>query len=671
MLKEVKVDEFAVKLKISRDKQPEGALRDEMRRHLENLKRFTGDVIEIPDLVGNDSRVTFIHGVAGMGKSVLAKQLTVGWANRTMYKNYKLCIMFECRNLNDFQRKKGSAEPKKDELFDEFLKSKCNIDLGDGEGVLFVVDGLDELYDINTDNSVIRQLLNLDFSKFIRSKIIITGRPHVQEKLIQHGDRMGGLQTFEIQGLSDDQIDDYIDKFSTVQGNILAINKSKGLSKSNLPILTVPQFLNTFCCVAILRKGEAIRSSAELYSWVLYLLLKQHADDRPGLRNKTVPEIFHAYSKPLINLSQVCHKLLNENKIILEEKLESILGDTETGKNLFESFFIDVSDNFSHRYQFKHLTLMEFFASIHILKNTTSQMKVIQQNLEKGFIEVVYFCSSIVAGGSSEGIIKHLVSKVAGVQTVDQKDFLMNVVNELMESTLDKDTKFQRSLDIICLFLNKELNENTFMLSIINQLRVDRYNVKVKDSSNLLNICNHLVEVCKSKDSDIRMAFENVKIDKFEIRDMKTMHCLMYFNVAWIYLIKLKLNVNDLILNMRKVELWGKGKVIRLQECEVNDVEEVVINNIPSNGVFGELIIRNCKLNDNSFRNIGKLGVSCEVFWLCNQDIESVDCLEALVDIIEEKYGKGDLQLRELNIQNCTTNHMTDEMKMKVRRFTN
>ena len=284
---------------------------------------------------------------------------------------------------------------------------------------------------------------------------------------------MGGLQTFEIQGLSDDQIDDFIVKFSTVQGNTSAINKSKDLSKSNLPILTVPQFLNTFCCVAILSKGEAIRSSAELYSWVLYLLLKQHAGDRPGLSNKTVPEIFHAYSKPLINLSQVCHKLLNENKIILEEKLESILGDTETGKNLFESFFIDVSDNFSHRYQFKHLTLMEFLASIHILQNTTSQMNVIQQNLQKGFIEVIFFTCSLVAGNSSKGIIKELVHHAAGIQTVDQKDFLKNVLNKIMKSDLDEDTKFQRSLDIICLFLNKDLNDKTFMLSIINQLRVD------------------------------------------------------------------------------------------------------------------------------------------------------------------------------------------------------
>ena len=184
-----------------------------------------------------------------------------------------------------------------------------------------------------------------------------------------------------------------------------------------------------------------------MYSWVLYLFLKQHACDSHDSSNKKVPEIFYTYPKSLINLSQVCHKLLNENKIILEKKIESILGDTETEKNFIESLFIDVSDNFQDKFQFKHLTLMEFLASIHILQNTTSQMKVIQQNLQKGFIEVVYFYCSMVAGSSSKGIIKELVQHVSGIQTVDQKDFLKNVLNKIMESDLDEYTKFQRSLE--------------------------------------------------------------------------------------------------------------------------------------------------------------------------------------------------------------------------------
>ena len=134
--------------------------------------------------------------------------------------------------------------------------------------------------------------------------------------------------------------------------------------------------------------------------------------------------------------------------------------------------------------------------------------------------------------------------------------------------------------NIICLFLNKDLNDKTFILSIINQLRVDRYDVSVEKSSDLLNICNHLVEVCECEDSDIRKAFKNLQIETFDIGDMKTMQCLKYFNVAYeIWLIELKLNVNDFILNTRKAELWWKRKEVLLYECEVNDVDEVVINN--------------------------------------------------------------------------------------------
>ena len=300
-----------------------------MRRCLETLKHFTSDDIEVSILTENDSRVTFICGVAGMGKSVLAKQLTVWWANGYMYTNFKLCIMFQCRDLNFFQRSKG-AKLEKHELFEEFLKSICNFELGDGEGILFIVDGLDELYDINTNDSIIRQLLDLSVSKLINSKIIVTGRPYVEDKLVEHGKEMGGLQTVQIQGLNDKQIDEYISKFSSLQDNITAINKSKDASQRNLPILHVPQFLNTFCCVAILTGRKAIHNEAELYSWTVYLLLLEH--DKSGFLNKTVSETFKEYSKALMTLSEVCHKLLNENKIIFEGEVELLVKNIRTGK---------------------------------------------------------------------------------------------------------------------------------------------------------------------------------------------------------------------------------------------------------------------------------------------------------------------------------------------------
>ena len=159
--------------------------------------------------------------------------------------------------------------------------------------------------------------------------------------------------------------------------------------------------------------------------------------------------------RTLTTMNKLDTENIKRNKIIIEGQVESTLGDSE--KSFIKSLFVDVPDNFSSKYQIKHLTLMEFVAPIDIIRNTRSQMNIIKkQNLEKEFINVLYFSWGLVAGSSSEGIINQLLTKVASIENVDQKLFLKNVVTELNESNLDQKTKFKRSLDIICLFLNKE-----------------------------------------------------------------------------------------------------------------------------------------------------------------------------------------------------------------------
>ena len=630
-----------------------------MRRYLENLKHFTSNDIEISQLNDKDSRVTFIRGVAGMGKSVLAKQLTVWWANGDMYTNFKLCIMFQCRDLNFFQRSKG-AKLEKHEVFEEFLKSICNFELGDGEGILFVVDGIDELYDINTDDSIIRQLLDLTCSKFKNSKIIITGRPQVEEKLVEHGNEMGGLQTVQIQGLNDDQIDEYISKFSSLQDNITAIKKSKDASKRCLPILHVPQFLNTFCCIAILTEGKAIHNEAELYSWTVYLLLLQHAD-KPGSLNKTVSEIFKEYSKALMALSEVCYNLLNENKIIFEGDVESLVKNIKTGKNFVQSLFIDVSDNRQKKFEFKHLSIMEFFAALFICNNKNPK-KMIKESLEKGFIEVVSFACRLIAGVSSDGIIKDILT-TSSLPTVES--FLNDVMKLLNGSKLDEDTKFSRSIAFLSFFLNKKFKGKKIILSLIRKLRF-RGSFANSDSRNLLYICNHLVDVCACNEKDIRMAFGNIRVRNFAIDHLNQLQCIKYLNVELIELFEFKFNVKDFANKINEKELFGKVKEVGLTGCEVCDTEELDIHDIPFYGILGWFRVSACKLNASSFKNICELGVLCEGFSFFRQDIESTDWWEALVSKIEERKNNGDLKLRKLHITFCTKYLLTKDLEKRV-----
>ena len=665
MLEERNVCDFAVKLKISRGSRPKGTFRDEAKRYLENIRNFTDDDIDISNLIDNEHRITFIRGIAGMGKSVLAKQLTYGWANGDIYQNFKMCVMFECRDLNYFKDHDG-AKLETYEILPEFLKLKVNQDLGDGEGVLVIIDGLDELYDITEKDSIIGQLLCRKIYPI--SKIMLTGRPHIEFMLSRYRN-VGGLKTVEIQGLTNEQISIYVKMFSKREDHILDIHKAK--RASNVPIIHVPQFLNTLCCIAILLKGQAISNSTELYCWTVFLLLKQHAD-KDGLSRMRAAEIFHEFSQPLSTLSEVCYNLLIKNKIIFEGDMEVLLGDIGNYKEFVESLFIDVSDNITDRYQFKHLSLMEFLSALYICKNDIKHMmRIIKDNLKKGFIEVVSFVCRLLSGFSNGGIIKEMLKNVVGLQQeVNEKQLLGDVIELLNECGLGNDTKLSRSLETITFFLKKNFNDKEFIMSIIRKCHSSSFHSNSITTEHICKIYRHL-ESCGLKKEDIRMAFANIQfadviVSNFEQFDVvAAKKC--FFIGGGIWLSRMNATVNG-IRSMfgRESDSAYCGRVVLLR-CKFDDE---VIGYRSNDGQLEELSIRHCQLKTvKSFVDLCDWGMSCEGFWLTGMDI-SIEWWDQMVKIAEERHLKGDLKMKRLCVDECTS-EMSHKMALRVRCFTN
>ena len=666
MLEEVDVSDFAVKLKIGHCSRAEDNFRDERDRYMKTQKDVTGDAIDISNLFDEKRRVTFIRGIAGMGKSVLAKQLTYGWANGDIYLNFRLCVMFECRDLNYFKDRKG-AELKKHEILGEFIKSKINCDLGNGEGVLVIVDGLDELYDITEKDSIIFDLLNIN-GNYCMAKVIITGRPHVEDKLIGYNN-MGGLFKVEINGLSEDQIDEYVDKFSSREDHKVDINKARTSSKGYLPIMNVPQFLNTLCCVAILSKGEAVLNSTELYCWTVFLLLKQHADKDDSSR-KMASEVFSDFSQTLSTLNEVCHNLLTKNKIIFEGKIESRLGDIGKDKEFVESLFVNVSDNITEKYQFKHLSLMEFLSALYICKKDMKNLlEIIKDNLEKGFIEVVSFACRLLSGFSYEGIIKELLKNVVGLkQEVNEKQLLDDVIELLNECGLDQTTKLSRSFEIITFFLNKNFNDKEFIKSIIRKCHCDWFLSDDVTTHNICLICRHL-ESCGWKEDDIRMAFANVQFDQITVNEIEQLDIVTVkerFRIGdlGIWLRRMTTTVNAIQKKFKGGEQKGYCGKVNIFQCVFMDDE---LNRQCSNDrQLKELCIYECQMNTKeSFLNACDWGMSCERFKLSRLDIK-IEWWERMVEMMEERRRKGDLMMKGLDIDRCTPD-MNPDMKRRVR----
>ena len=663
VLKEVDVSDFAVKLQISRCSAPKSHFRDEAERYLENLRNATGDAIDISSLIDDKHRVTFIRGIAGMGKSVLAKQLTYGWANGDIYQNFKMCVMFECRDLNYFKDHDG-AELKKHEILGEFIKSKVNCDLGNGEGVLVIVDGLDELYDITEKDPIIGQLLSRKI--YPMSKVILTGRPHIEVKLNGYHD-VGGLKRVEIQGLTNEQINKYVEKFSEREHHILDIKKAKGAS--NVPIIHVPQFLNTLCCIAILLKGQAISNSTELYCWTVYLLLKQHADKYVA-STKRASDIFKDFSQTLSKLSEVCHDLLTKNKIIFEGQIESRLGDIGKDKEFVESLFVNVSDEITDKYQFKHLSLMEFLSALYICKKDMKNLlEIIKDNLKKGFIEVVSFVCRLLSGFSYEGIIKELLKNVVGLkQKVNEKKLLDDVIELLNKCGLDDYTKLSRSFEIITFFLNKNFNDKEFIKSIIRKCHGDGFRSYEVTTHNLCLICRHL-ESCGWKEDDIRMAFANVQFGQIYVNEIEQLDIVTvkeHFRIGrnGIMLRGMTTTVNAIQKKFKGGERNEYCGRVVIEECVFMDDE---LNGGYSNDRQLELLnIDDCQMKTKeSFLNACDWGMSCEAFVLMRLDIK-IEWWERMVKMMEERLRKGDLMMKGLDIDGCTPD-MNPDMKRRVR----
>ena len=662
------VKDFAVELKICGTERPVETMRGELGRRNERIEGMRGSTIKLSDIIDKDKRIVFIRGLAGAGKSVLVKQMTYKWADGELFQQFDLCITFECRELNYFMQNEGK-EFEKHKQFVEFVKTKFNFEFGSKGNVLVIADALDELRDIfdQTNDSIIWQLLDVKMPNYSRANLIITGRPHVENVLFRQNKDTGGIRTVEIDGLSKKQIKEYVNIFASSDGKMVEkINRAIDSSKSNLKPIIYPQILNSFCCVASISDELKVNNETELYCWSFYLLLKQHAE-KDGTIDKKVPDIFKEYSKDLLALSKICHELLSKNTIIFEGKIE--FGEIGKGKEFLEGLFVDVSDDFHTKKQFKHLTLMEFLSAVYVctIENPT---EIIKDILEKRLDQVLLFNCQLIAGLMYDGIIKEMFKNAANLMEVKCENFfhlVLTLVREWFADQYDDVTdsdreSFELSIDVIMCLMNKDVINKQFILSIVNQLRCKHVE---EASDKLIEMMKSLSDDFSCDDGELEKAFENVHVGLFYVFEL---NCLKYpkflASVGWISFsgdwvtVKYILNVISECRNVRSVMIW---------KCTVQD--EDLKEEITECPKLEELELVGCYFNEQSFCHLCKLMITVRQFTLCEIERMKGRWWRMMVETIvrAKENNDEDFSLRKLEINDCPL--MNDEMKNKVITF--
>ena len=661
------INEFAVNLTLAVKGEACKEFKDALGRYCNELKEPERE-IKMCDLVDDNIRVTFLSGVAGVGKSVLAKKIVHSWANEEMYKNFTLCLYFQCRDLNDFKCER--ADLPRNEMLMQFIMEKlmgCDIP-PEGDGVLIVIDGVDELFDVKEENSIIYEFLSLDKS-FRKSSIIITGRPSLEWLVEESCKRIGKYQVVEVKGLCDKGIHTYIEKFSKCNGESKSSNTleiiMKNINSSNdiRPMLSVPQFLNAICCVFVLNGGENVESTMELYTWTLYLLLNRAYEKRHVSEKATVADVFTIYKDSMLLLGKISFHLYRENKIIFRKKefhneFEKISKNgSEVEKCFINGLFVDVSDNFHHKLQFKHLTLMQFMAAIHVCISND-----IQELVDKESFEILDYACGLYGGGMSEASIVRVMLDCVVEGDIEEKakSFMLKVRGALW---CKRDINLTKLVKLVS-FLPQNIKDKQFLHSLFGTGSIQIHCPSKVCQEHLMKIYKHLGN-CGCPEDEIKAVFTNFSVHLLIVSGKEVLKLIKYFKkVRWLLVHNLSLN-GDHIKSLD--ESFVCCDEVQIMNCDLEGMETAARSQ--SHWPLERLQVENCIISEDCVTTVNEWGVSSKLFTLSKVKTSEEWWIDLLYKA-SSRHFEGSLMLRNLIVQHCTIKP-SEVFYVLVRAFSN
>ncbi len=465
---------------IQKENIQRGKLDDEFARHT-----ITGKIddillyktpVKLADIffqVDEGRKFVLIEGAPGSGKSTLALHICQEWGKEKLFQEFDIAILVRLRDpLIRNAKTIADLLPCPDKVIaneiDSVIKSL------NGKGILWVLDGWDELPSNLLPDSIINKLIQPGISQespLHESTMIITSRPSSSAEL-----HPLVSSRVEVLGFTPYQLEQYFTE--CLSGNLQAVQTLLDRIRENpvvegscyLP-LNASIVVNCFLC----DNHSLPTSNHGIFTSVVQSSLKRYLQDKLG---KTTPvknitsldSLPSEIRTPFVQMCQLAYNGIKQNKATFTDK---DLTTFSISKDIFDIGLVQTVPSVLGNgrlvyYCFLHLSIQELLAAIHMsLMSPKDQISVFEKLFDKPrFSAVFQFYTGITKLTTSRRFLSMLPRFLCPVPT-SIFDLVRKVVKSEIKKSYSEPNPLLLSL-FNCLYEAEDSSLCTFVSNLLN-----------------------------------------------------------------------------------------------------------------------------------------------------------------------------------------------------------
>ena len=360
--------------------------------------------IEIYDILkplrNRQLRFVLIEGEPGIGKSTLAKELTLRWVRQTdaFLTDYKIVILISLR-FEIYQKAKTTKELLIDVDDINMTEVMLSINETRGADVLWILDGFDELphHLRNSSTSIFIKLIKGDILP--KSTVIVTSRHAATEPLLTFLEN--DSKHIVLRGFGSNEMLEYASNYfkndtivsefhSYYSGNTVIESMMYNPMNCFIMCKVFTDFIHT-------KNNKYPITMTAIYNYYVRALLKRHLIDTKEIDiNYEMPPhliqkidfnnpVLSSYWEHFYDLSEVAYNGVTKQKYIFGKELHGI-----PKLSMMDTIFSFTGFDKDESSSFIHTALQEYFAAIYLINNLHLRFTEIDiqqnSNLEDVFI---------------------------------------------------------------------------------------------------------------------------------------------------------------------------------------------------------------------------------------------------------------------------------------------